>query len=91
MDHYAQKHRLQTERNRSVTIDVPKLPAGCQGEPRSRALQARAGRDNVGINTKYVSTTMGGNETLFGVNFADGRIKGYPATRDMFEDRKSVV
>ena len=29
-------------------------------------------------NTKYVSTTMGGNETLFGVNFADGRIKGYP-------------
>ena len=28
--------------------------------------------------TKYVSTTMGGNETLFGVNFADGRIKGYP-------------
>lgn len=28
--------------------------------------------------TKYESTTMGGNETLFGVNFADGRIKGYP-------------
>jgi len=28
--------------------------------------------------TKYVSTTMGGNETMFGVNFADGRIKGYP-------------
>lgn len=28
-------------------------------------------------STKYVSTTMGGNETLFGVNFADGRIKGY--------------
>jgi len=27
--------------------------------------------------TKYVSTTMNGNETLFGVNFADGRIKGY--------------
>lgn len=27
--------------------------------------------------TKYVSTTMGGMETLFGVNFADGRIKGY--------------
>lgn len=30
-------------------------------------------------STKYVSTTMGGNETMFGVNFADGRIKGYPA------------
>jgi hypothetical protein len=29
-------------------------------------------------STLYVSTTMGGNETLFGVNFADGRIKGYP-------------
>ncbi len=28
--------------------------------------------------TKYVSTTMNGNKTLFGVNFADGRIKGYP-------------
>jgi hypothetical protein len=28
-------------------------------------------------STKYVSTTMGGNETMFGVNFADGRIKGY--------------
>ena len=26
---------------------------------------------------KYVSTTMNGNETMFGVNFADGRIKGY--------------
>jgi hypothetical protein len=29
-------------------------------------------------STKYVSTTMNGNETLFGVNLADGRIKGYP-------------
>ncbi len=30
-------------------------------------------------STRYVSATMQGNETLFGVNFADGRIKGYPA------------
>lgn len=30
-------------------------------------------------STRYVSTTMQGNETLFGVNFADGRIKGYPS------------
>ncbi len=30
-------------------------------------------------STQYVSTTMGGNETAFGVNFADGRIKGYPS------------
>lgn len=28
-------------------------------------------------STRYVSTTMGGLDTLFGVNFADGRIKGY--------------
>lgn len=29
-------------------------------------------------STEYVSTTMHGNATVFGVNFADGRIKGYP-------------
>jgi hypothetical protein len=28
--------------------------------------------------TEDVSTTMGGQHTMFGVNFADGRIKGYP-------------
>jgi hypothetical protein len=28
-------------------------------------------------STKYVSTTMRGEQTMFGVNFADGRIKGY--------------
>jgi hypothetical protein len=28
-------------------------------------------------STLYVSTTMGGSQTMFGVNFADGRIKGY--------------
>ncbi len=28
--------------------------------------------------TEYLGTTMGGNATVFGVNFADGRIKGYP-------------
>ena len=27
--------------------------------------------------TLYVSTTMNGQQTMFGVNFADGRIKGY--------------
>jgi hypothetical protein len=30
--------------------------------------------------TEYVGLTMGGDETVFGVNFADGRIKGYPKT-----------
>ena len=34
--------------------------------------------------TKYVSTTMNGNETMFGVNFADGRIKGYPTEHKSF-------
>ena len=29
-------------------------------------------------DTEYVSTTMGDSATVFGVNFADGRIKGYP-------------
>ena len=28
--------------------------------------------------TPYAGTTMNGNPTVFGVNFADGRIKGYP-------------
>ncbi len=31
--------------------------------------------------TEYLGTTMGGNATVFGVNFADGRIKGYPRDR----------
>ena len=31
--------------------------------------------------TPYVGTTMNGNATVFGVNFADGRIKGYPKSR----------
>ncbi len=30
-------------------------------------------------STEYVGTTMNGDATAFGVNFADGRIKGYPA------------
>jgi hypothetical protein len=32
-------------------------------------------------STEYVSTTMGRDATVFGVNFADGRIKGYPRDR----------
>ncbi|RMF93074.1 MAG: DUF1566 domain-containing protein, partial [Planctomycetota bacterium] len=31
--------------------------------------------------TEYTSTTMNGAATVFGVNFADGRIKGYPRDR----------
>ena len=40
--------------------------------------------------TKYVSTTMNGDETMFGVNFVDGRIKGYPTTM-RGEDKKFYV
>ncbi|MBN1563797.1 MAG: DUF1566 domain-containing protein [Anaerolineae bacterium] len=32
-------------------------------------------------STEYTSTTMGGSHTVFGVNFADGRIKGYGTAR----------
>lgn len=32
-------------------------------------------------STEYLGKTMGGNATVFGVNFADGRIKGYPRDR----------
>jgi Protein of unknown function (DUF1566) len=35
-------------------------------------------------STQYVSTTMNGNATMFGVNFADGRIKGYPTDKLFF-------
>lgn len=31
--------------------------------------------------TQYTSTTMNGDATVFGVNFADGRIKGYPVNQ----------
>ena len=35
-------------------------------------------------STEYVSTTMGGAATMFGVNFADGRIKGYPREKKTY-------
>ncbi len=37
-------------------------------------------------STEYVSTTMQGDATVFGVNFADGRIKGYPKQAGATED-----
>lgn len=40
--------------------------------------------------TEYLGTTMGGNPTVFGVNFADGRIKGYPRTSRRGEMRAFV-
>ncbi len=35
-------------------------------------------------STLYVSTTMNSDVTMFGVNFVDGRIKGYPSERAPF-------
>lgn len=40
--------------------------------------------------TEYVATTMNGNETVFGVNFIDGRIKGYPKTRPGSSDANEM-
>ena len=34
----------------------------------------------IASSTKYVSTTFGALEAMFGFNFIDGRIKGYPTT-----------
>lgn len=36
-------------------------------------------------STEYVGLTMNGDATVFGVNFADGRIKGYPRDRHPLE------
>ena len=35
-------------------------------------------------STIYESDTMGGQTTMFGVNFADGRIKGYPIDKEFY-------
>lgn len=36
-------------------------------------------------STEYVGLTMNTNETVFGVNFVDGRIKGYPKIKPISE------
>ena len=41
--------------------------------------------------TEYVGLTMDGDETVFGVNFADGRIKGYPKFKPQGGDNLSFV
>ncbi len=55
----------------------------------SRHFDFRYGDEDIGergidcqdwSSTQYIATTMNGNPTVFGVNFADGRIKGYPKT-----------
>jgi hypothetical protein len=42
-------------------------------------------------STEYLGTTMNGNPTVFGVNFADGRIKGYPKTTRGPEGQRSKL
>ena len=42
-------------------------------------------------STLYTSTTMHGNKTMFGVNFADGRIKGYPVSKTPQGEKKYQV
>jgi hypothetical protein len=42
-------------------------------------------------STEYVSTTMNNLHTVFGVNFADGRIKGYPTVMGNGTERLQYV
>ena len=41
-------------------------------------------------STIYKGKTMGGNTTVFGVNLADGRIKGYPTSKMRGEKKHTV-
>lgn len=42
-------------------------------------------------STEYVGTVFGGSEAVFGVNFADGRIKGYPKQRGNGQEMQQFV
>ncbi|MGL1932780.1 MAG: DUF1566 domain-containing protein [Desulfotalea sp.] len=48
------------------------------GNPYNPEVAERIIDSQFATSTKYVHKTMNGNDTMFGVNFADGRIKGYP-------------
>ncbi|NOQ26703.1 MAG: DUF1566 domain-containing protein [Bacteroidales bacterium] len=41
-------------------------------------------------STQYVGLTMGRDETVFGVNFIDGRIKGYPKFNPMSREENTM-
>lgn len=41
-------------------------------------------------STQYVGLTMGRDETVFGVNFIDGRIKGYPKYNPMSREENTM-
>jgi hypothetical protein len=40
--------------------------------------------------TEYTGLTMGGSQTVFGVNFVDGRIKGYPSYDPRLHSEKTM-
>ena len=48
------------------------------GDPKNLERAERIIDSQFATSTKYVHKTMRDNDTMFGVNFADGRIKGYP-------------
>ena len=56
-----------------INTDFFDQPWGDESNPGERFYDAQ-----LWSSTEYTSTTMGGNATMFGVNFVDGRIKGYP-------------
>ncbi|MCP4414408.1 MAG: DUF1566 domain-containing protein [Gammaproteobacteria bacterium] len=41
-------------------------------------------------STQYIGLTMGGDQTVFGVNFIDGRIKGYPKHNPMSREENTM-
>jgi len=60
-----------------IDTDVFDFRFGGSVSPDERFIDAQ-----YATSTIYKGTTMGGNETMFGVNFVDGRIKGYPTSKD---------
>ena len=60
-----------------LDTDVFEFRFGGSVNPEERFIDAQ-----YATSTIYKGTTMNGNTTMFGVNFVDGRIKGYPVSKD---------
>ena len=54
-------------------FEYPNAAAGGRGRPGTRDMDAQ-----YASATRYLGTTMGRDQSAFGFNFADGRIKSYP-------------
>ncbi len=54
-------------------FQYPTVGGGGNGQPGQRDMDAQ-----FASSTRYLGTTMGRDQSAFGFNFADGRIKGYP-------------